>query len=401
MRKILWIIGILGALLALWHGAGWLALFRSGLKQGEVRTEAPATPFALPDHPAAEGISLRIETVATGLDTPWSLVFTSPERMLITERPGQIRVIENGMLLDKPLHTFSEVSERGEEGLMSLALDPAYETNRRVYVSLAYANGEALKVKVLRFEDQGNTLERATVIIDQIPAARYHAGSAIAFGPDGKLYITTGDATDKQLAQDLTSLAGKVLRINADGSIPEDNPFPGSPIWSYGHRNSQGIAWRLDTGVLYSSEHGPSVFDGPAGGDEINLIEKGKNYGWPLVSHEDRREGTEAPLIIYTPAEAPASLMVYSGRAFPRWRGHLFFGALRGEGLVRVEIDPHHSHRVLRSEKIAEVNAGRIRAVVEAPDGSIYFTTSNRDGRGEPASEDDRVFRLVFTRDTM
>ena len=180
-----------------------------------------------------------------------------------------------------------------------------------------------MMVKVVRFTDEGNSLTNPRIIIDLIPAAKYHAGSRLAFGPDSKLYISTGDATNKNIAQDRNSLGGKILRINADGSIPSDNPQKRSPVWSYGHRNPQGLAWIGDD--LYSSEHGPSVFDGPAGGDEVNKIVKGGNYGWPLVSHLKTRDGTVAPLRVFTPAEAPASLMAYSGTMFPQYRDHLFF----------------------------------------------------------------------------
>lgn len=398
MRKVLWIVGCILLAALFWIGVRWLAWLEPGFAPGEFRTSQSETVLET-NHtsPLAESRSSRrvIEVVATGLDTPWSLAFTSSDRILIAERPGRIRVIEAGQLVARPLHVFAEVSETGEEGLMSLALHPYYSENRWLYVSLAYQEGKDLWVKVMRFTDEGNALGNPATIIDRIPAARFHAGSAIAFGPDGKLYVTTGDATEKNLAQDLGSLAGKVLRLNDDGSIPSDNPF-GTAVWSSGHRNPQGIAWHPDAGALYLSEHGPSVFDGPAGGDEVNLIERGKNYGWPLVSHEKRREGTEAPLITFTPAEAPGSLLIYSGRQHTAWRGNLFFGALRGEGLVRLEVDPQDPKRVLSLEKLSEVQFGRIRAVAESPDGAIYFTTSNRDGRGQPAGEDDRVFRLRF-----
>ncbi len=338
--------------------------------------------------------SVQLEEVARGLDTPWSIVFTAPERMLVTERPGRIRVIEQGVLRPEPLHVFPEISEKGEEGLLSMTLDPFYPENRFVYVVIAYPRGNDIIDKVVRLRDEGSSLVDATVLLDGIPAARFHAGSRIAFGPDGKMYVTTGDATDKNLAQDMQSLAGKVLRMNRDGSVPEDNPFPGSLIWSLGHRNPQGLAWHPDTGELYETEHGPSGFDGAGGGDEVNRIEKGKNYGWPLVSHEKRREGTIAPILLFTPAEAPASLLIYSGRAFPEWRGNLFFGALKGEGLMRIVLDGQDPSKVESYEKMAEVNFGRIREVMEGPDGFIYFTTSNRDGRGDPAAADDRVFRI-------
>lgn len=344
--------------------------------------------------PVSSKESVQLEEVARGLDTPWSIVFTAPERILVTERPGRIRVIREGVLQPEPLHVFPEISEKGEEGLLSMTLDPSYPENQFLYVVIAYPRGNDIIDKVVRLRDEGNRLSDATVLLAGIPAARFHAGSRIAFGPDGKMYVTTGDATDKNLAQDMQSLAGKVLRMNKDGSVPEDNPFPGSLIWSLGHRNPQGLAWHPDTGELYETEHGPSGFDGAGGGDEVNRIERGKNYGWPLVSHEKQRTGTVAPILLFTPAEAPASLLVYSGRAFPEWRGNLFFGALKGEGLIRIVLDNQDRSAVESYEKMAEVNFGRIREVMEGPDGFIYFTTSNRDGRGDPVAEDDRIFRI-------
>jgi len=229
-----------------------------------------------------------------------------------------------------------------------------------------------------------------------IAGARVHAGCALTFSPDGKLYIATGDATQKGLAKDPKSLVGKILRLNDDGSRPSDNPFPDSLVYTTGHRNPQGIAWHAN-GSLYSTEHGPSVFDGPAGGDEVNRIVAGDFYGWPDVSHEKTQAGSRAPLVLYTPAEAPASLMAYSGKMFSQFANNLFFGALKGEGLWRLEIDPNNPDKISAQEKLFAGEYGRIRNVVEGPDGSIYFTTRNRDGRGDAAAEDDRILRLIPT----
>jgi aldose sugar dehydrogenase len=401
MKKILLIIiiAIVGLVAVLWFAEQRTNFLDTPVPRGEgvdlsERVMPDRNPASAQDETA--GRKPKVEMVARGLDTPWSMVFTDPDRILVTERPGKIRVIENGALKPEPLHTFKEISETGEEGLLSMTLDPNYPENHFLYLVLAVPKDGGIIDRVMRFSDTGTALVDPQILIDDIPAARFHAGSRVAFGPDGKLYVSTGDATDKNLAQDKKSLAGKVLRINADGSIPSDNPFSGSPVWSYGHRNPQGLAWHPDNGFLYESEHGPSGFDGPGGGDEVNLIEKGKNYGWPLVSHEEERAGTEAPLVTYTPAEAPASLLVYSGRQFSEWRGNLFFGALKGEGLMRLVLDEQNPKRVVYYEKLKEVDFGRIREVMEGPDGSIYFTTSNRDGRGTPASEDDRIFRIRF-----
>jgi len=340
-----------------------------------------------------ESVPHDIEEVVGGLEVPWSVVFTSPTRILVAERPGRIRIVENGKLLEKPLHTFPEVVSQSEEGLMSLALHPEYAQNKFVYAVYAYRTERGFWDRVVRFREEGDRVLDMTTIFDGIPSAQYHAGSRIAFGPDGKLYITTGDATDKEIAQDLQSLGGKILRVNDDGTIPKDNPFPNSAIWSYGHRNPQGIAWR---GVeLYETEHGPSIVDGPPGGDEVNRIVKGGNYGWPLVSHEKTLPNTVSPLLVFTPAEAPASAMIYSGKVFPQFKNNLFFGGLIGEGLVRVVFNDSDPDAIVSYEKMSDVDFGRIRDVTESPDGYIYFTTSNRDGRGEPKPNDDRIFRIV------
>ncbi|MGH9882396.1 MAG: PQQ-dependent sugar dehydrogenase, partial [Pyrinomonadaceae bacterium] len=214
------------------------------------------------------------------------------------------------------------------------------------------------------------------------------------------LYITTGDATERALAQRLDSLAGKTLRLNDDGTVPTDNPFVGqqnarAEIWSYGHRNAQGMDWQPGSDLMFQTEHGPSGFDGPGGGDEVNIVERGKNYGWPLIHHKETRPGLESPLLEYTPACAPASGMFYRGSGFPQFRGNFFFGCLRGQRIIRVVLD---GRRVVSQENLLEGKYGRIREVAEGPDGAIYFSTSNRDGRGSPASDDDRIIRLVAIR---
>jgi glucose/arabinose dehydrogenase len=215
----------------------------------------------------------------------------------------------------------------------------------------------------------------------------------LKFGPDGKLYISTGDALSPQVAQDINSLAGKILRVNDDGSIPADNPFPNSPIFSLGHRNPQGITWDAVSGIMYSSEHGPSGFDGPGGGDEINIIVPGGNYGWPLVSHDEVLEGTINPIIQFTPAEAPGSILFYDRDLLPLFKGDLFFGALRGEGLMRLVLG--EDGKTVRSfEKIIN-DVGRIREVTVDQDGFIYFTTSNRDRRADLREGDDKLFRII------
>ena len=336
----------------------------------------------------------EIEIVAEGLFVPWSIVFTDNNRMLFTERNGNLRVIENNVLKEKPLMDFEEVASKGEAGLLGLAVDPNYPINKLLYVAYAFSSDDGMKVKVVRYTDEGDKLTNGSSVITDIPAESYHAGCRIRFGPDGKLYITTGDAGERDLVQDKDNLYGKILRINSDGSVPSDNPFPGNPVWSYGHRNPQGIDWYPGTDILYSTEHGPSGFDGPGGGDEVNVIVKGGNYGWPEVSHEESKSGMISPVLVYTPAVAPASGIFYKSDSLPQFKNNFFFGCLRGNAIIRVVVDEKDPSKVISAEKMSDVKFGRIREVAEGPDGAIYFSTSNRDGRGNPNEGDDKIYRI-------
>ncbi|HEV3468007.1 MAG TPA: PQQ-dependent sugar dehydrogenase [Pyrinomonadaceae bacterium] len=342
--------------------------------------------------------AFRVETVASGLEVPWSIAFAPDGRMFFTERPGRVRVFENDRLRAEPLAVIEDVETRSESGLMGLALHPRFSENRLLYLAYAYERG-GVKVRVVRFRETGGALAERRLIIEDIPAAQHHAGTRLRFGPDGKLYVTTGDAARRELAQRLDSLAGKTLRLNDDGTVPPDNPFNGRTdarpeIWSYGHRNAQGLDFQPGTGLMFQTEHGPTGFDGPGGGDEVNVVERGRNYGWPLVHHRETRAGTEPPLLEYTPAVAPASGVFYAGAAFPAFRGNFFFGNLRGECIIRVVLE---GRRVVSEERLVEKQYGRIREVAEGPDGALYFSTSNRDGRGDPAQDDDRILRLIPT----
>ena len=330
--------------------------------------------------------SPSLHVVAQNLSVPWSLAFPPDGRIFFTERPGRVRVIENGKLRAEPLHVLSDVTSGGEAGLMGLALHPDFARNHFVYLSYATSRGGNTVVDVVRFRETGTALIEPHPIVRNIPAARIHAGCRLKFGPDRKLYITTGDAAHREIAQQLDSLGGKILRVNDDGSVPADNPFPRSPVWTYGHRNPQGIDWDPKSGLLFSTEHGPSGFDGGSGGDEVNIVERGKNYGWPVIHHRETRAGMVSPLLEYTPACAPASA------AF--WRGDFYFGCLRGERLQHIVLDAKDRRKVVREEKLF-TDLGRIREVAVGRDGALYFATSNQDGRGDPAAADDRIFRLA------
>jgi len=365
---------------------------------------ASPAPIGVPDEPVnSESIAgekqtrFIIETVAKDLEVPWGIAFLPDGSLIFTERPGRVRVIEDGKLRPEPVFTVPDVEPSGESGLMDISLHPDFATNKYVYLAYAY-NKEGKLVKVVRYIYDGTALKEDKVIIDGIPAAPNHAGTRARFGPDGKLYVTTGDATEWDLAQKPDSLAGKTLRLDPDGSVPSDNPFAKNKayrpeIFSLGHRNAQGLAWHPVTKVMFQTEHGPSGFEGRGGGaDEVNLVEAGKNYGWPEIWGTKTKAGMEAPLLEYTPACAPASLIVYKGDKFPGFKGDLLFGCLAGTRMIRVKVD---GRKVLGQQNLLNRNLGRIREVAEGPDGLIYVSTSNRDGRGKPDDTDDRIIRIV------
>lgn len=338
--------------------------------------------------PVQQELPYRTEVVADQLDVPWALDIAADGRLFFTERPGRVRVIQAGKLLEQPLISFPApfVSE-GEGGLLGLVLDPQFARNHFLYVYHTYQDGQQTYNRVLRLREQNNRAEVDRVLIDKIPGSVIHNGGRLRIGPDQRLYITTGDASEPELAQDMNSLAGKILRLNLDGTIPQDNPFPGSPVYSLGHRNPQGLAWNPATGTLYSSEHGPSAHD------ELNRIEPKGNYGWPVITGDQEQQGMRTP-IWHSKAETWAP----SGMAFVSkgpWAGQLLIANLRGQQLLRVKLDPARADVVAELSTMFANEPGRLRDVVEGPDGSLYLLTNNRDGRGVPRDGDDRIIRLV------
>ena len=322
-----------------------------------------------------ESDGLRVEVVASGLEVPWEIAFLPDRSALVTERPGRIRLLEpSGELREEPVAEV-DVSAQGEGGLLGLALDPQFGDNGLVY--LYFTTAEGMKLERWRYAD--GRMEREATLVSGIEAGPIHDSGRIVFGPDDRLYVATGDAGNGELAQDDGSLNGKFLRLTKEQYRGDAEVRP--EIYSKGHRNPQGFDWTGDR--LISTEHGPSGGDGPQGYDEINVVRQGGNYGWPEAIGDDH-EGFDAPLRVYEEAIAP------SGATF--WRGDFWFATLRGEALHRLKIE---GDEITEDETLLEGEYGRLRTVVEGPDGALYVLTSNQDGRGSPADDDDRILKLT------
>ena len=333
--------------------------------------------------------AFRAEVVASGLVAPWSLAFAPDGRLFVAERRGTIRIVEGGRLLSAPWATLPafDAPERSlETGLMGLALDPRFPTSPFVYACYSYRTGEGVIYnRIVRLRETSARGGDETVLLDRIPGAAYHNGCRLKFGPDEKLYATTGDAQDDTLAQSLASLAGKVLRLNGDGTIPGNNPYPGSPVWSLGHRNPQGLAWEPESGRLFVSEHGTG------GIDELNIVEAGRNYGWPGARGRAGDVRYADPVLVFV--AAPAGATFFRGTRYPGLpAGLLAVASLSGQRLLLLRPSPQGAEIAADS---ALTGFGRLRDVIEGPDGYLYIATSNLDGRGMPQPDDDRILRVL------
>lgn len=339
-------------------------------------------------------VPVQGEVVVDGLEVPWGIAFLPDGGMLVTERPGRIRrVTADRKLLPDPVANVP-VAAQGEGGLLGIALHPRFADNREFFVYVTVDAPRGVENRVLRFrlEEDGRSATRLGVLLEGIPAARFHNGGRLRTGPDGMLWISTGDAREPALAQRRDSLAGKLLRITAGGEVPPDNPFPDSPVFLLGLRNLQAFDWITD-GRLAVADHGPSGEFGLRGRDEVSVASEGDNLGWPVVVACGGNEGMVSPAIAWDRAVPPGGAAFYRGSRIPEWKGALLVGTLRSEHLHLVRFDAEGNladHAVyLRGEW------GRLREVITGPDGELYLTTSNCDGRGECPPDGDKVLRIV------
>jgi glucose/arabinose dehydrogenase len=350
---------------------------------------APAVAVAEERVIETEAGPIEVETLARGLDHPWGLASLPDGRMLVTERAGRLRSVSKEGKLSEPISGVPEVVAKGQGGLLDVALDPDFASNRLVYLSYSEAGegGASTAVARGRLNEAVTALDDVEVIFRQQPkvSGNNHFGSRLVFSPDGTLFVTLGERFKFDPAQDLSSHLGKIVRIHPDGSVPSDNPFVGRDdakpeIWSYGHRNVQGAALHSETGRLWTHEFGPR------GGDALNIPEAGRNYGWPLVSFGRHYEGPNIPdpptrpdlaqpIYHWTPVISPSGMIFYTGDVFPKWKGNILIGGLSSEALVRLTLD---GQRVTREERIDM--GERIRDVHQGDDGAVYLLTDKSDG---------------------
>ena len=340
----------------------------------------------------------RVETVASGLMIPWDMAFTPDGRIYATERPGRVRLIMNGNMRSQPYARINVTSATDEGGLMGIALHPKYPNPRWAYLMYTYRSDGRVLNRVSRFTDTGSGLTGETAVVTGIPGGAIHNGGIIRFGPDGMLYIGTGESHRSELAQDKASLGGKILRVTPEGKIPSGNPFPNSPVYAYGFRNIQGLAWNPANGDLWATNHGPTGEFGLQAKDSVFIVQKGGNHGWPRSLGVTNIKGVVPP-VIYSPnvAIAPALAIFYTGSLMPEMKGNFFFTNLRGEHLQRVVLSgPRKISKIERwfQTGTQQGTYGRLRALSQGRDGAIYFSTSNR-SRGAPRSGDDHIYRIV------
>lgn len=342
--------------------------------------------------------TVKVETVATGLEVPWGIAFLPGGDMLVTERPGRIRLLRGGKLL--PPIAQPTVKADDEGGLLGIVAHPDFEKNRWFYIHMTVEEGGERFNRVERWKlaDDGMSASKDKVIVPMIPGAKYHDGGRLRFGPDGHLYIGTGDGREPDRSQDPDSLAGKILRVTDEGAVPPDNPLPGKAMYLLGIRNTQGFDW-LDKATLVVTDHGPSGDTGRSGHDEVSVATAGQNLGWPTIYSCEAKSGFITPLLTWDDATPPGGAAIYKGDAIPEWKGSLVVGTLKSKHLHVVTLDPKNPRRAARHEVYFKGDPpdgfGRLREVIMGPDGALYVTTSNCDSRGDCADDKDRILRLT------
>ena len=341
---------------------------------------SPNDPIPLPELPSAKLENPSVEILAENLENPRAIAIAD-DKIFVTEKDGRIRVVYNNELLDEPLATLRPV-DVFDGGLLGIATHPDFKNNHFLYVFLTYEEDEVLWNKVLQITESNNKLKDAKTIFDKIPGSVFTNGGFLKFGPDGKLYVGTGTVSDSShLPQTLDSLAGKILRLNDDGTYPEDNPYPNSPIYSLGHRNPQGMTWDK-AGNMYVAELGPEK------NDEINLIKAGKNFGWPEQECLGN-EKFEGAVMCYDPGIEPGGILFYTGDTI-KLEHSFVMASLRALNLYQLDLEEG-----LKSQKSILSGVGRVRDVIQGPDGSLYVITSNTDGKGFPDRMDDKLLRIL------
>ena len=333
--------------------------------------------------------------VVDGLEVPWGIAFISQREMLVTERPGRIRLVRDSSLVPEPVATL-EVVDAAEGGLLGIALHPAFSDNGLFYVYLTAKTEAGSENRVERWKlapsHAAATLDR--VILQGIASAQFHDGGRIHFGPDRMLYVGTGDARHPDAAQDLASLSGKVLRLTADGAVPADNPWSARPAFVTGVRNTEGFDW-LDATTMVVTDHGPSGELDRKGHDEVNVVKPGQNLGWPTIYSCEAKPGLVSPLLTWQTAAPPGGAAIYRGSKIPEWKGSLLIGMLGSKQLHRVVFDAADPTKIVLHETYFEDQFGRLRDVAMGPDGELYVTTSNCDGRGRCPKEKDAILRVT------
>jgi glucose/arabinose dehydrogenase len=339
-------------------------------------------------------VPFTVEVVAEGLQVPWGITFLPGGDALVTERPGRVRLLRGGVLQAQPVATVP-IASTTEGGLLGIAAHPDFATTRQFYLYVTTDAGGRDENRVERWtlsEDHASaTFER--VIFGGIPSAAFHDGGRLRFGPDGMLYVGTGDSRDPDLSQSPNSPAGKLLRLTPDGQVPADNPFTGSPAFLLGIRNTQGWDWK-DRETLYLTDHGPSGETNRRAHDEVNVARAGDNLGWPELYSCESREGMVTPSLTFEDAMPPGGAALYTGDAIPEWKGSLLIGTLGSRHLHRVVFDAQDPLRVAQHEVYLRNTHGRLRDVLMGPDGHLYVTTSNCDGRGDCGARKDLILRL-------